>query len=655
MPLTHFRIVSGTPGTDRALIRERLEVFVSRLHVGERPASVRIRTVEEFIVELCPSDWYVPDKGKDPLLVILARRPQDQVRQVWQEAFVRAAEEALAGGPDLAVVFTSLSYYRKETYEFYCPADLKWMRDWLDERTKDNNIASVGPILTLIDDIYDLYYRLSRPGHVFDVRQLVEDKLEANEGSEHARYRKAMSLVIQSLIRVLEWRESEIQAAASLGSVWAVPSLTLAVKHPVETAVRLLLGESSASFGLGRTLPVYLSHPISAPRKANAATGNWPRFVEEFDEFVSLVRQSAVEDLHITPIMPTAIDEFRFLTDGDKLLPRLAPRWPLPGEGAARGRDELLYCADAGHPSYAAYEQQCLQSIFDPPLDNEGARVGSPHGSDGVRGMLVGDAVISGMLRTLESLITLQMANRDHMLVRQCPGFLLYRPLSDEKPRFTGGVRAEIRDQNQLRKFENPRQTFARPMVFIHSADDVKRFFTPEPDGKERGEAVKHVSQEMVKVAKEMVVLREDDTFGEPAPSTLATALSDPGDPQGYIESIHKQVCRSESGPIGYMDAASLEATKGQFRAALIRERTRLLACTRPTTEWEWRYVFVNADGSKDLDEPKPQKDTPPVIAVGVFAELASSAEAMKRSVAFVSEHFAARVRAETSPPGKAT
>ena len=83
--------------------------------------------------------------------------------------------------------------------------------------------------------------------------------------------------------------------------------------------------------------------------------------------------------------------------------------------------------------------------------------------------MLVGDAVISGMLRTLESLITLQMANRDHLLVRQCPGLLLYRPLSPQKPGFTGGVRAEIRDQNLLRKFEDPRQTFARPMVFASS------------------------------------------------------------------------------------------------------------------------------------------------------------------------------------------
>lgn len=654
--MTHFRIVSGTPGTDRTRIRERLEGFVSKLHVGERPASVKIRTVEDFIADLCPSDWYKPYSGKDPLLVILAQLPQDQVRQVWQEAFAKAAEEALKDGPDLAIVFTSLSYYRKETYEFYCPADLKWMRNWLYERTKENNIASAGPILTLIDDIYDLYYRLSRPGHVFDIRQLVDDKLEDNKGSEHARYRKAMSLVVQSLIRVLEWRESEIQAAASLGSVWAMPSLMLAVKHPVETAVRLLLGESSVCFGLGQTLPVYLSHPISAPRKENAATGNWPRFVHEFDEFVNLVRQSAIEDIHITPIMPTAIDEYRFLKDGDKLLPRLAPRWPLPGEGATRGRDELLYCADdaANHELYATYEQQCLQTIFDPPLDNKGVQVGLPNKLDDVRGMLVGDAVISGMLRTLESLITLQMANRDHLLVRQCPGLLLYRPLADEDPKFTGGVRAEIRDQNQLRKFEDSKQTFARPMVFIHATDDVERFFTRKPDEKEHMPGVKHVAREIVKVANEIASSHEDNPPGEPNLSTLEPALSDPGDPQGHIKSIHEKIFLPESGSISHTDAISLESTEGQLRDTIIQERTRLLAFTKPNTGWEWRYAFVKADGNTDFDERKTQNDNPPVIAVGIFDELASSAEAMKQSVAFVSEHFAARVGAGNSPPEKA-
>ena len=655
--MTHFRIVSGTPGTDRGLIRDRLERFISDLRIEGRPASVRIRTVEEFIVKLCPKEWYVPDTSKDPLLVILAQVPQDQVRRVWRAAFFRAAAEVLKDGPDLAVVFTSLSYYRKETFEFYCPADLQWMRAWRDKQIKRNSVASVGPVLTLIDDIYDIYYRLSQPGHVFDVRQLVGDELEANEGSEHARYRKAMSLVIQSLIRVLEWRENEIQAAASLGSVWAVASLTLGVKHPVETAVRLLLGESSARFGLGRTMPVYLSHPISAPRKANAKDGTWPPFVKEFDAFVHQTRQTGGGDLHVAPIMPTAIDEYRFLRDGDKLLPRLAPRWPLPGDGADRGRDDLLYRADiaAGKPSYAAYEQDCLQTIFDPPLDDKGKRVGLAQGSDVVRGMLVGDAVISGMLRTLESLVTLQMANRDHLLVRQCPGLLLYRPLSDVEPRFTGGVRAEIRDQNQLRKFEDRSQTYSRPMVFIHSADDVRRFFAPEQDSGKPSQAVKPVAQELVKAANEVLSVREGEAVGEPDLSTLAAALSDPGDPPGgIIDTIHQQICRPESGSISHTDAVSPEATRGRFRRVIVQQRTRLLASTR-IAGLDWRYVFVKADGEIGLDEQEPPEGGSPVLAVGVFASLADSTEAMKRSVVFLSGHFAACVLAAATPPGRTT
>ena len=523
--MTHFRIVTGTPGTDRERISQKLEESVPKLRGLKRIPTVKIRTVERYIPKLCRKDLYLPDTEKDPLLVILAQLPQDQIRCVWQDAFEEAAEDALKDGPDLAIVMTSLSYYRKETYEFYCPGDLKRMQQWHGALSKRKGIATTGPILTLIDDIYDLYSRLSGGGHVFDIRQLVEEELEDNPGSESDRYKKAMSLVIQCLVRVLEWRESEIQAAAALGAVWDVQSLTVAVKHPIETVVRLLLGKASTDFGLGRTLPVYLSHPISAPRKDNAAKGSWPPFVREFDEFVRFVRENPVRDLHITPIMPTAIDEYRFLNDRGKLLPWLAPRWPLPGEGREGTREELLCCAADGHASYGQYEKECLQTIFDPPLDNKGARVGLPHCPAHVKGMLVADAEVSGMLRTLESLITLQMANRDHLLVRQCPGLLLYRPLSDKKPRFTGGVRAEIRDQNQLRKFEPNLSTYGRPMVFVHSSDDVRRFFAPKSD------AVKHIAQEMVTRAKKVVSGRDEYTVSSPSLSTLAKALIEPGDP----------------------------------------------------------------------------------------------------------------------------
>jgi hypothetical protein len=127
--MTHLRIVSGTPGTQRDRICQRLERSIPRLKIDGRPASVQVRSLEQFIPKICPKDWYLPDTGKDPLLSILAQLPQDQVRIVWQKAFVIAAEEAMKDGPDLAVILTSLSYYRKETYEFYCPPDLKWMRE----------------------------------------------------------------------------------------------------------------------------------------------------------------------------------------------------------------------------------------------------------------------------------------------------------------------------------------------------------------------------------------------------------------------------------------------------------------------------------------------------------------------------------------------
>lgn len=646
--MRHFRILTGTPGMDRDRVKQKIGAFISRLRVGSNQATVCIRTVEEYIPKLCPKKWYVPDSQKDPLLVILAQLPQDRIRQVWQRAFRKAAAEVLREGPDLAIVMMSLSYYRKETYEFYCPAVLKSMYEWVEDLREKQNTLSTGPILTLIDDIYDLYYRLSRPGHVFDIRQLVEDKLEANEGSECARYGKAMALVVQSLVRVLEWRESEIQAAAALGSVWEIPCLTLAIKHPVETVVRLLLGQASIDFGLGRTFPVYLSHPITRPRKKNAETGVWPDFVSEFDEFIRSVRLDAVGDLHITPVMPTAIDEYRFLKDGDKLLPRLAPRWPLPqaveklsGGAQNSAAEELLYSAADDHESYDVYEDECLQAIFDPPLDRTGAQLGLPHCNDRTKGMLIGDAEISGMLRTLESLVTLQMANRDHFLVRQCPGLLLYRPLSDEEPKFSGGVRAEIRDRNQLRTCEEPHATYGRPMVFIHAVADIERFF------KLNSEAVGGVAHEIKKVAERILASQETYALGQLDMSTLTTVLANPGNPDPFIEQIHTQLFRPESGSISQVDSISPGVTREPLCSALVRQRVRLLACTRLTPDCEWRYAFFETTESPRFDiRGAPDEQTKPIIAVGVFQRLSDSADMRSSAATFAQHHFAALVAA---------
>ena len=631
-----FRILTATPGSNKERIAEKIRTYVSALDVGGRKAVVGVGHVQKKLCDICPKNLYLPDSQENPVALILSQLPQEKIRELWADAFLLAVQEATQlqndQTPDIAIVVTSLSFYRKQTYEFYCPDDPKRLAQLQDE----GRVPRVGAILTLIDDIYDVYYRLSRSGHVFCIQQLVESELGSSEGTEAVRYKKAMELVIQYLIRVLEWRESEIQASAALAASLGCRCATLAVKHPIETGVRILLGDCSRAFGLGYSFPVYLSHPISVPRRENAKTGRWPGFVAEFDEFVRDVRACVDRDVHVTPIMPTAIDEYRFLKDGDRLLPRLAPRWPLPRDDGG-GREGLMYSAADGHASYEEYEANCLQTIFDPPLDLEGSRVSLPNADQRTVGFLMGDPEVSGMLRTLESVIRLQMANRDHLLVRQCPGFLLYRPTFEDPPRFTGGVRAEIRDQHFHRRFDTSGAGFGRPMAFVHSVSDLRKIF------KAGSQFVANAMEPIRQKAREIVAKREDAEIGVLDPTVVIDAMADPGAPSQHVERIHRGLFRPDSGSISMIDPPSLDATKVALSSVVLETRVWSLCNGKPTEGWEWRYVAIAGQGSELCNELGLSVEERPIMLACVVEDLEISASQRTKAASVVHRHFADR------------
>lgn len=118
-----IRILTATPGLNKTRLLEKVKQFVTNLKVSNRQASVGIGEVEEKLVEICPEELYFKDEHQDQLALILGQLPQDKVRDLWKDALDLAVEDATAGCPDLALIVTSFSYYRGETFEFYCPAD----------------------------------------------------------------------------------------------------------------------------------------------------------------------------------------------------------------------------------------------------------------------------------------------------------------------------------------------------------------------------------------------------------------------------------------------------------------------------------------------------------------------------------------------------
>ena len=190
-------------------------------------------------------------------------------------------------------------------------------------------------------------------------------------------------------------------------------------------------------------------------------------------------------------------------------------------------------------------------------------------------GLPLSDPEVSGMLRNLRESIRLQMAGRDHLLVRQCPGFFLYRPLYEEFE-FSGGVASETHTFDQIRKY-SPEVTGKkkRHIAFIHDAEDVTGFFSKPKDGddEEFPQPVQQASAALHNAADELVGESvKTRRPNSPDDETVSSALQKPGDADAEAQEIHDQMFpQRKHSSIGTEQPLPLEATKD----ALTKDDTR--------------------------------------------------------------------------------
>ena len=553
-------LLTGTPGQAKSEIAKKIAAFLTNKNI-----TVGVGDVEKELIKLFRDTVGQPAvQRRHPLVNLIGKNPPDEIKDKWPEAYRNAVKEAKSTNPQVAIVVARLEYYRFETYEFYSPVDLEEMRKEPPEN-----------ILTLIDDIYDVYYRLSRAGQVFDIRRLRDLAFPPSEStsrdSKNLRklYKDSFNLVLGSLLRILVWREKEISAGANLAGALGCRHQILAIKHPVETGVRLLLGDSSKGLGgLGKSYPVYISHPISRARREKSWQDTWPTFVEDLDEVVTALRNANGGDSHVVPIMPTAIDEFRLLDDGTYLQPHLTRRWKL-GEG------EYLYCRPEapegmkGFDNHQDYETRGLSKIFDPPIDSSGRCVGLP----------LPDAELSGMLRLLRESIRLQLSGRDHLLVRQCPGLFLYRPLY-AKHEFSSGVSAEMITFRKTRGYETSGNgTTTRRIALIHDCTDVEGFFGKKENGDFRDTvtAASHAIVELVtKLTREAHAV---EPALEPQPNDVAAALKIHGDPLTEIQKLYDKMSGTgSSGTLGVSEPVEWDRISNDLTNTIMAKKLTALA-----------------------------------------------------------------------------
>lgn len=238
------------------------------------------------------------------------------------------------------------------------------------------------------------------------------------------------------------------------------------------------------------------------------------------------------------------------------------------------------------------------------------------------------------MLRTLELAVKLQMANRDHLLVRQCPGFFLYRPTYG-RHRFSGGVSMEIANFEQiLRHVKGLSGEGERRIAFLHEADDARKLFSKSPShvaiaGGQVMNVVKRVHQS---TGKPGVVVPPGVKFVTEALQTLRAPSN------AHIgRMIRHMYSLSPDSPIGTTQPVELAQVKLAIQDVVERSRAALL--TTSMLNAPWVYSFHGSRGR--LHEKRSSSAEQPSIYIDVVEDVDTDRQTQATAIARVKQFFA--------------
>jgi hypothetical protein len=359
----------------------------------------------------------IPYPGRDLALPHLFELPEPVLRDLWRESLRGLAqsgrvEKALRGGHFVLLIHTC--YYHLAASAFMSVVDLGAL---------EADLGQIDCVIGLIDDIYDVYVRLTREGHLYS----------GGRGD-----------IVRATLNLLRWRDSDVYHTKQLAATVGAPFYLVAMKHP----------ETTLSSVIERKRPaVYLSHAISAARKA----GLDDPASRELQKLLAGLSAGLRERFPGMPLIePTTIDEYRFDADaiGRELQSAaLSARWELP-LGSDRSRAALL--ADG-----------------DPLSVEERRRASNPFVEAGVED--------PARLAEVKDEVERQIKWRDRELVLQCPGLLVVRPFFGALGQRSRGVYQEMEFKKQQAAWiasKTPKQGCAETcfgLVYHPGADETHR------------------------------------------------------------------------------------------------------------------------------------------------------------------------------------
>lgn len=308
-----------------------------------------------------PSRHRMKDPGGFQYLLL---QPKDYLLRLWRDTISATLLSVPSDKEDIFFFIHSV-FYHNSSRDFFCCVDFNHLVTVLDGKGQ-----KIDMIITLVDDIYDVWRRLKERGQLFS---LTDDIIDAT----------------LDLFLLLNWRSVEIFASAQFARTLNVPHYVISLKQPLSTIYDLIFSNK---------IPVYVAHPITEVRKLER-NGYSTQANEIIDEIRRIIEMLAGSDV-VVPIFPTGIDELIFKEESKGvLLPELLTRWP---HGAL---EDILFIPPEGSIPL--------------PLDLPGPRE---------------NEAMKLLIRGLSQHIEDQISSRDRTLVEQTGAIIAWRPFYNGRP-----------------------------------------------------------------------------------------------------------------------------------------------------------------------------------------------------------------------------
>jgi hypothetical protein len=367
--------------------------------------------------------------------------PRTQVAELWQEALDNCLDKLEKSRKAVRILSGHVIYYSLKRREFYSVVSFGSLIN--------RGRFKVDKILLLIDDIYDMYTRLSKFYSPNEIVSLIRRLDSAKKASLQNPARATMLWKTRNILHLLHWRNMEPIFAENLAHQLRADIMIWPVKQMNAAIEKWLLSKSKS---------VYLSHPITDPRTERNLTGRWPDFVNQVNRLQRLFIANG-----ITLVEPTAIDELRFSASRSRLTKnrfyngRLDARWPL----IERRPTDMLYVQprDAKGMEYFDFMTPHYWDIKSRRM--KVARSYSKLLKDEMH------AYCQVLVGEIES----QIAGRDFLFVYHTQGLLVFRPYYGRVPRpgFSSGVESEVRLWEDMVQLGVPSR-----IAFVHFEEDVR-------------------------------------------------------------------------------------------------------------------------------------------------------------------------------------